>query len=340
MIDTNKRYFLPLSEFISEYSERNVDNRYNPVAVGRYGIRSRESIYSKELAKDYSKNKLIYRNTLTVGMGSVQMDIGVLTDDVIYSVSPAYHTYHIDGINSTYLDYCLKQRNNDMFTRFVKRGSRQGKSIDLNRWLTYEIPVYELSVQEDIVKRLNLVEEIIENRKQQLAEMDNLVKARFVEMFGGEGYPVYKWNDVFETTTGKLDSNAMVENGKYPFFTCAKEIYKIDNYAFDQEALLLAGNNAAGKYDVKYYKGKFNAYQRTYVLSLKKNWSYPLFKYQLEDKLLYLQQQSLGGLTKYLTLKILSELEFIVPSLSEQKQFADFVEQIDKSKVVELEIAN
>ena len=37
---------------------------------------------------------------------------------------------------------------------------------------------------------------------------------------------------------------------------------------FDQEALLLAGNNAAGKYDVKYYKGKFNAYQRTYVLGL------------------------------------------------------------------------
>ena len=84
----------------------------------------------------------------------------------------------------------------------------------------------------------------------------------------------------------------------------------------------MAGNNAAGKYDVKYYKGRFNAYQRTYVLSLKGNWVYSLFKYQLEDKLLYLQQQSLGGLTKYLTLKILGELEFIVPPLNEQNQFA------------------
>ncbi len=53
-----------------------------------------------------------------------------------------------------------------------------------------------------------------------------------------------------------------------------KEVFRIDRYAFDQEALLLAGNNAAGKYDVKYYKGKFNAYQRTYVLGLKQNWSY------------------------------------------------------------------
>lgn len=141
-----------------------------------------------------------------------------------------------------------------------------------------------------------------------------------------------KWNNIFNTTTGKLDSNAMVENGKYPFFTCAKEVFRIDKYAFDQEALLLAGNNAAGKYDVKYYKGKFNAYQRTYVLGLKKEWSYQLFRYQLEDKLEYLQHQSLGGLTKYLTLKILGELEFIVPPLDLQNQFADFVAQVDKSK--------
>lgn len=108
---------------------------------------------------------------------------------------------------------------------------------------------------------------------------------------------------------------------------------RIDKYAFDQEALLLAGNNAAGKYDVKYYKGKFNAYQRTYVLSIKQNWSYALFRFQLEDKLGYLEQQSLGGLTKYLTLKILNELKFIVPEKSEQDKFATFVKQIDKSKL-------
>ena len=151
-------------------------------------------------------------------------------------------------------------------------------------------------------------------------------------MFGDKDYPKQKWDDIFITKTGKLDSNAMVENGEYPFFTCAKEVFRIDNYAFDQEALLLAGNNAAGKYDVKYYKGKFNAYQRTYVLSLKENYDYQLFKYQLEDKLDYLRQQSLGGLTKYLTLKILETLEFIVPPIEHQKNFAAFVQQIDKSK--------
>ena len=191
----------------------------------------------------------------------------------------------------------------------------------------------------EIVSVLQHTESIITLRQRQLQKLDELVKARFVELFGDpelnpRGLPVLPWNAVFLTTTGKLDSNAMVENGRYPFFTCAKESYKIDSYAFDCEALLLAGNNAAGIYDVKHYKGKFNAYQRTYVLRLmNEKWSYILFKRQLEDKLQYLQSQSKGTNTRYLTLGILNELRFVVPPVAEQEQFAVFVEQTDKSKV-------
>ena len=72
-----------LGEILSEYKEKNTDNKYKPVAVGRYGIRTRESIYSKELAKDYSKNKVIYKDTLTVGMGSTQIDIGIDRKSVV-----------------------------------------------------------------------------------------------------------------------------------------------------------------------------------------------------------------------------------------------------------------
>ena len=202
------------------------------------------------------------------------------------------------------------------------------------------IPFPALEEQEKIAQTMNRISRIISDRQQQLQKLDELVKARFVEMFGDpelnpRGLPVLPWNAVFLTTTGKLDSNAMVENGRYPFFTCAKESYKIDSYAFDCEALLLAGNNAAGIYDVKHYKGKFNAYQRTYVLRLmNEKWSYILFKRQLEDKLQYLQSQSKGTNTRYLTLGILNELRFVVPPVAEQEQFAVFVEQTDKSKVV------
>ena len=197
----------------------------------------------------------------------------------------------------------------------------------------YQIELPDMKVQKDVVNKLAKVRTIIDSRQHEIDLLDELIKARFVELFFDKGYPVLGWNDVFITTTGKLDSNAMVEDGEYPFFTCAKEVFRIDKYAFDQEALLLAGNNAAGKYDVKYYKGKFNAYQRTYVLGLKQNWSYRLFQYQLEDKLVYLQQQSLGGLTKYLTMKILGDLSFIIPPMDKQIEFEQFVKQVDKSKV-------
>ena len=208
------------------------------------------------------------------------------------------------------------------------------KYIKLGNLTDAEIELPAIEEQRKIVQIIESAKLVIEKGEREKELLNALIRARFVEMFCNKGYPVLGWNEVFNTTTGKLDSNAMVENGDYPFFTCAKEVFRIDKYAFEQEALILAGNNAAGKYDVKYYKGKFNAYQRTYILSLKQDWSYRLFQYQLEDKLVYLQQQSLGGLTKYLTLKILGDLSFIIPPIDQQTYFEKFVEQVNKSKLL------
>ncbi|SDY60423.1 restriction endonuclease subunit S [Lachnobacterium bovis] len=233
----------------------------------------------------------------------------------------------------------LKSKKKDANYKYLYYALKNARIPDTGynrhfKWLKeVNIEYPEPDKQQKIVEVLDKISRVIEERKLELQQLDELIKARFVELFYDKGYPVLGWNDVFNTTTGKLDSNAMVEGGEYPFFTCAKDIFRIDKYAFDQEALLLAGNNAAGKYDVKYYKGKFNAYQRTYVLGLKQDWSYRLFQYQLEDKLVYLQQQSLGGLTKYLTMKILGDLSFIIPPMEKQTEFESFVKQVDKSKV-------
>ena len=232
-----------------------------------------------------------------------------------------------EGMNVDFLCYSLMFYNTD---GLVNGATRQKLTQTVMRKML--IPDMPIDKQMEIVNQLNKVIAIRNIRQQELEKLDELIKARFVEMFYDKGYSVLKWNDVFNTTTGKLDSNAAVDGGTYPFFTCSKEVLRIDDYAFEEEALLLAGNNAAGKYDVKYYSGKFNAYQRTYVLTLKENWSYRLFQYQLEDKLTYLQQQSLGGLTKYLTLKILGELEFIIPPKKQQDKFDLFIKQVDKSR--------
>ena len=83
-------------------------------------------------------------------------------------------------------------------------------------------------------------------------------------------------------TTGRLDSNHAVDGGQYPFFTCSEDPVRIDSYAFDDDVVLIAGNNAQGNFHINRYKGKFNAYQRTYVLTAKKEFDIDFIYYSLK----------------------------------------------------------
>ena len=223
--------------------------------------------------------------------------------------------------------------------KIAKKSVNQA-SFSISDLKEIKVQLPSLLNQRHIATTLDKANELIALRKKQLEELDALAESVFYELFGDpvrneKRWVKKKWKEVFNTKTGKLDSNAMCPEGKYPFFTCAKEIYQIDNYAFDCEALLLAGNNATANYDVKYYKGKFNAYQRTYVLTLlDKNYSYSIFKIQLESKLDLLKEQSIGANTKYLTLKILEQLDFICPPLPLQTRFSTIIEKIEEQKAL------
>ena len=78
-----------------------------------------------------------------------------------------------------------------------------------------------------------------------------------------------KIGNICNITTGKLDSNQFVLGGKYPFYTCAPSPLTIDSYSFDDSVILIAGNNAAGNFHINRFDGKFDAYQRTYILTAK-----------------------------------------------------------------------
>lgn len=140
-----------------------------------------------------------------------------------------------------------------------------------------------------------------------------------------------KLGNIVSFKTGKLNSNAATPNGTYPFFTCAQETFRTDTYSFDTEAVLLGGNNANGIYPLKYYKGKFDAYQRTYVIrSLDNNKLNNKYLYfALRPKLDYLQSLSTGVTTKFLTLSILNEFELELPPLPPQRKIASILSAYD-----------
>ena len=136
--------------------------------------------------------------------------------------------------------------------------------------------------------------------------------------------------DVCNIKTGKLDSNAAVEGGVYPFFTCAPNPLAIDSYMFDEDAILLAGNNAQGNFHIQRYSGKFNAYQRTYVITAKYGWDIDYIKYSIEISLNHLKRISQGSQTKFLTMTMLDEFYIVNRSKDEQEKLIACLKSIDK----------
>ena len=140
-----------------------------------------------------------------------------------------------------------------------------------------------------------------------------------------------KLGDLCTIKTGKLNANAQVENGDYPFFTCDANPYKIDKYAFDTEALLLSGNGSQVGH-LNYYKGKFNAYQRTYVLDRFSGIDiFYLYHYMKGTIRQYVMDKSKKGSVPYITLPMLQDFRIPVPFLSEQKRIVGILDTFTAS---------
>ena len=145
-----------------------------------------------------------------------------------------------------------------------------------------------------------------------------------------KGWEYKKIGSLCNISTGKLDANAANENGLYPFFTCSKTPLSINSYAYDCECVLIAGN---GDLNVKYYNGKFNAYQRTYILQLKNNsfnvnmrYIYAFFNLYIEE----LRRKSIGGIIKYIKLGDLTNAILPFPPLSTQLAIVSELDKINE----------
>lgn len=140
----------------------------------------------------------------------------------------------------------------------------------------------------------------------------------------------HRLENIASLKTGKLDSNAAVEGGRFPFFTCSPTTLAIDSYAFDTEAVILAGNNANGVFATKYFNGKFNAYQRTYVIEpIDSRINCKFLYYNIADRVGHLRELSIGSATKFLTKGILNALEVPLPPWQEQVEIAKFLGALD-----------
>ena len=142
-----------------------------------------------------------------------------------------------------------------------------------------------------------------------------LFKSWFVdfEPWGGkmpEDWREYKLCEFMPVKTGKMDANVASKVGKYPFFSCAQDILYTDKYSFDADAILVAGN---GDFNVKWYRGKFEAYQRTYVLIPHNNRYLGWLFYAIKRNLNKITSGARGSVIKFITKGNLEDFTFWAP---------------------------
>lgn len=134
--------------------------------------------------------------------------------------------------------------------------------------------------------------------------------------------------EVCKIETGKLNATESVEDGKYPFFTTAKEISRINSFRWNTEALLIAGNANVG--DVKYYSGRFEAYQRTYVLTnfshnVKARFLLHIIKQGLKY---YLENNTNKAAMSYIVISTLKSFPIPIPPLEIQEKIVQILDKM------------
>ena len=216
-----------------------------------------------------------------------------------------------------------------------------GISKDSINKLNVKIPT--INEQKKIANTLNLLDKKIELQSKKIEDLKLFKKGLSTTIFNSlRDFDEYKLGKICNITTGKLDANAMIDKGKYRFYTCAKEYSLIDKYAFDTEALLISGNGAYVGY-IHYYKGRFNAYQRTYVLD---NFSQNIqfIKCYLEENLAKrINSEKKEGNTPYIVLSTLSDMVIKIPSKENQIKISNIINchnkkiELEENKLLKLQ---
>lgn len=352
-----------LGEYIQEYSVRNKANEDIPV----YSVTNTQGFcqdyFGKEVAsKDKSTYKIVPRgyfayNPSRINVGSVDWQ----RDEDKVIVSPLYNVFSVSPeLNQQYLYYYLKSDFALHRIKAVATGSVRD-NLKLEMLKNFPIRIPRVEEQEYIVQVLDKAKNIINLRRNELQKLDDLIKARFVEMFGDPETNSKGWAEI--SLSEKLNvlggyafkSDQFEETGGIPvlrigninsgYFKPVNMVYwkedrSLERYAMYPGDLVMSLTGTVGKDDYGNVCILGNAYEMYYLnqrnakLELKEG----LDKYYLAELLKFSQvKKKLTGISRGVRQANISNKDILnlvapIPPMELQQQFANFVEQIAKSK--------
>lgn len=245
-----------------------------------------------------------------------------------------------------FLNYYLSSPYMQSFMLNVSVGKGASRNAMTKEMIeNFEVPCPDVITQRKVEQMLSPYDDLIENNRRQIKLLEEaaqrLYREWYVELrFPGhedvkivdgvpEGWKKVKLQEICPVKTGKKDANFGTTDGKYPFFTCAQAPIQAPSYSFDCSAVILAGN---GDFNVKIYRGQFEAYQRTYVLSpLDLEHLFLLFN-SVRMNMDVLTKGASGSTIKFLTKGMIDSIELLIPPALLLDQYNKISESI-QSKV-------
>jgi len=319
------------------------------------GILLQSERFKKSLASlDQSNYKVVQRNQLVVGF---PIDEGVLYVQKVVDegiMSPAYNVWDIkrDKIEPDYLELALHSpQAMDYYKSKLRGTTARRRSIPTAELLMLQVKLPDLNKQKEIVYNVEKVSELITLRKQQLEKLDELVKARFVELFGLPVSNSKKWNtekmkdvapavnylgdfeetvwllnlDMVEAQTGRIIDYLYVPEEEVGNSTCT----------FDTSNVLYS---KLRPYLNKVVIPNRCGYATSELLPLKPNPSkiertYLAFMLRSDEFVNMINEKVAGAKMPRVSMSDFRDFNVPVPPMELQKQFTAFVEQTDKSKL-------
>ncbi len=327
---TDQVAFVPMASVSAETARVTVEETraYSEVAKGYTSFLSGDVLLAK-ITPCFENGKIAQALlSKRVGFGSTEFHV----------IRP-----HADKLDGRYTHHFLRLDSVRLAGERRMTGSGGQRRVPENYLAKLAIPLPPLAEQRRIAEVLDRAEALRAKRRAALAQLDALTQSLFLDLFGDPRKKSSTGNtptkprllgDLTRIRTGKLDANAADADGAHPFFTCAVEPLRINTPAFDCKAVLVAGS---GDLNVKYFEGKFNAYQRTYVIEcLDESVLVPKFLYAFLD--LYvseLRKQAIGGVIKYIKLPYLTDAVVQLPTDEWQREFARRVTAVESLKTAQ-----
>ena len=217
------------------------------------------------------------------------------------------------------------------------------RTVSLTALRNIEIDVPAIEEQTEIVNILSAYDDLIENNQKQIKLLEEAAQRLYKEWFVDLRFPGYEntpiidgvpqgWKrvtlgNIAPILTGKKDANFGIEDGAYPFFTCSQEPIKAPSYSFDASAVILAGN---GDFNVKMYRGKFEAYQRTYVLSPNEEKHLFLLYNAVNESMAVLVKGASGSTIKFLTKGMIESIPMLIPADELLERYNNYSESVQR----------